>query len=84
MSDYKKKIVDGVLNDPMYKLVADSLPSDQKDKIKDILETFVEQFSMNLFKSFSVAAKHNNDNNNQASKNNVSGSIIIKDNGWFW
>lgn len=77
MDDYRKKIIDGVLNDPMYKAASEGLPDDQKEKIVKVLEQFVETFSMGLLRSFSVAASAQNSN----IIDNLSGSVITRENG---
>lgn len=76
MDDYRKKIIDGVLNHPMYKAVSKDLPADQKKKIEEILGGYVDQFSMNLIRTFSTAAR------GQAKQLEIpSGSVITKENG---
>lgn len=80
MNDYRKKIVDQVLNDPMYKAASAGLPEDQKLRIVKVLEQFVESFSMNLFRSFATAATAQS-SQNQKIFDNMSGSVITKENG---
>lgn len=76
MDDYRKRIIDGVLNHPMYKAVSKDLPADQKKRIEEILGGYVDQFSMNFIRTFSAAAR-------QQSKplEIPSGSVITKENG---
>lgn len=78
MEDYRKKIIDGVLNDPMYKAVSKDLPEDQKKKITEILAKYVDVFSMNLIRSFSAAARQQSQSK---SLEIPSGSVITKENG---
>jgi hypothetical protein len=76
MDDYRKKIIDGVLNHPMYKAVSKDLPDDQRKKIEEILGGYVDQFSMNLIRTFSSAARA------QSKQLEIpSGSVITKENG---
>jgi hypothetical protein len=76
MDDYRKRIIDGVLNHPMYKAVSKDLPDDQKKRIEEILGGYVDQFSMNLIRTFSAAAR------SQSKQFEIpSGSVITKENG---
>ncbi len=78
MQDYRKKIIEGVLNHPAYKAASKDLPADQRKKIEDILGRYVDDFSMNLIRTFSAAASAR-----QQSKplEIPSGSVITKENG---
>lgn len=78
MEDYRKKILEGVLNHPTFKRASADLPKDQKDRITEILEEFVDTFSMNLIRSFSVARSHQG---GQKIPDNLSGSVITRENG---
>ncbi len=78
MDDYRKKIIEGVLNHPMYRAVAKDLPPDQKKRIEEILGGYVDQFSMNLIRTFSTAARAQT----QSKPLEIpSGSVITKENG---
>lgn len=78
MEDYRKKILEGVLNHPTFKRASADLPADQKDRITKILEEFVDTFSMNLIRSFSVARSYQG---GQKIPDNLSGSVITRENG---
>lgn len=78
MDDYKKKIIEGVLSNPMYREAAADLPQDQKDNIEKVLSEFVDSFSMNLIKTLSVAATKTDA---QKSLDIPSGSVIISEHG---
>lgn len=76
MEDHRKKIIDGVLNHPMYKAVSKDLPDDQKKRIERILGQYVDQFSMNFIRTFTAAARA------QSKELEIpSGSVITKENG---
>lgn len=79
MEDHRKKIIDGVLNHPMYKAVSKDLPDDQKKRIEKILGEYVDQFSMNLIRTFSVAARATTAQSKPLEI--PSGSVITKENG---
>lgn len=77
MDDYRKKIIETVLQDPYYKEASKDLPADQREKITKILTDFVDNFSMGLLRSFGAYANVQN----QKAFDNLSGSVITKENG---
>ncbi len=78
MEDYRKKIIDSVLNNSAYQDAAKELSDDQKKKIEEILEGYVNHFSLNLIRAFSAAA---NPSASTKSLEIPSGSVITKENG---
>lgn len=73
--DHRKKIIEGVLNHPMYKSVSKDLPPEQRKRIEEILGSYVDRFSMNLIRTFAAAST-------QSKQLEIpSGSVITKENG---
>jgi hypothetical protein len=74
--NHKKKVIDAVLSDPLYKTVAKNLPPEQQEKITRVLEGFVDNFTVNLLRAFTAAAAAGN----QKPSGIPSGSVL-RENG---
>ena len=72
MSNFKKEILDEVLSHPLYKSSAEKLDPEQRARVVEQLQKFIESFSHSIISSFSKLPIKQNSQENTSNK-------VIKD-----
>ncbi len=71
-----------VLANELYKTSSESLPENERKRIEEYLEKFIENFSMGLIGTFgTIAAMDPAKAELQKAMQNMSGTLITKENG---